>query len=715
MSSKLFSSIPLNAPLEIVEVGPLKANPLISKVRIKIAYHGSNQNGSYISKDTLTSMASRSLALTPIVGRYIGEIDDFGDHSIKSIITEDGEIGRVRYTKVFGVVPEQPNAVWEQYQEQTGEVKEYLVCDGYLYSGRYPETLRVIQEGNNHQSMEIDPATVVGKWSQVPNSSDMAFVITEANFLGLCILGADVEPCFEGATLEPVMNFSAETTNSLALGRALEYESKKASKEMGDFMKELEFALNHDPSVVSVEKMDNEEHLENVQSAITDLDIAADTEPNPVSVEAIDNAIDKLLVVETKLDREDVIVPNTEQASEALEEMAGGVDDITSSPNFDSKATSITKPFKEEETMPLQDDLLNTAEKPVVEPAVAPAAPAAPVAPAPVAPAAEPAPAIQRVSAEEKRQAMAAPAAGGVQESLSSKMSEILQAIQEVDQLKAALQELAGTVPTEAPVDPQEKSEGEVAPEGEKPAEDKEPKKEAPEAPVGEPAVDPEEEKKKKAPVFDKEDKEDEEKTQSVPGNTGDIAIEKDKGDDEDKKKEFENLGHLSQDRAEEGKPAAVGTIMSPTDSGVKEGEMTSTDIGVKQGEMTPAAPPAAAVSKNIESYQATIVDLTRELEFMRNENKELKAFKAEAELKAKESVLNEFAQIPEEEKARLRENFSNFSVADLEAQCALSLYRLGGQNSAVEGNIVSYSHESTNSGSLAELSLVEALNKFSK
>jgi len=712
----LYTSIPLERPIEFVNAEPLVGNPMISRVRVKIAYHGQNRNGSYISKDVLTNMAARSLPLTPIVGRFVAENNDFADHSIETLVTPEGDYGRVRYTKVYGVVPENPNATWEWFLDHDGVEREYLVCDGYLLTGRYPETLRIIEEGNNNQSMEIDPATVVGSWSQVPNSTEMSFVITEANFLGLCILGADIEPCFEGASFSA--NFSNE--NSSTLYEVLEREEQAKQKEVRNFMKELEYALNHDPSVVGVEKMDNEETKLGIAEAITGLDIAADTEPNPASVQAIDEAIDTLLTVETQLDREDVIVPKTEDAAEALEDMAGDATDIASAPNFD-KAIPITK-LSEEETRMNPEEILNQAEKPAVppvapavQPQVDPAAVQPPVAPAP------------RVPVDEKRAQMAA---AGQEPSVAEKLQDVLRAMQEMEQLKAALQEMATSLggPVEAPAVP-----GEPVQEPEKKEGDEDkaeaPKEEAPkkeeageEKPANEVAVDPEEEKKKKAPVFASDD-DDEKKKEAIKSDAGDITVEKDDDDDDDKKKKeyAEDLGDISQPRKEEGASKATGaTISMPTEPlAAKKGEMASTTPDVKQGEMAPVEPDVKKQS-NIVSYEKLerhAESLERELEFMRAENKALKAFKSQVELERKEAVLAEFSFLPQEEVAKLRLDFSNMTVEDLEAKCALIAYRTGthGQKATVSDDIVSYSHEGANAVPTEDLEIFKAMSQISK
>lgn len=82
------------------------------------------------------------------------------------------------------------------------------MTEGYLWTGQYPETKRVITKGNN-QSMELDEATLKGFWSESDNRDFSFFIINEAIISKLCILGEDVEPCFEGSQITRVQ-FSFE-------------------------------------------------------------------------------------------------------------------------------------------------------------------------------------------------------------------------------------------------------------------------------------------------------------------------------------------------------------------------------------------------------------------------------------------------------------------------------------------------------------------------
>lgn len=107
----------------------------------------------------------------------------------------------------YGFVP--PNAkVWFQKFQDDGVVHEYLMTEGYLWTGQYPEVQRVIDQGNN-QSMELDPKTLDAFWTKDDKGKPQFFIINEAIMSKLCILGEDFEPCFEGAQITKVQ-FSFE-------------------------------------------------------------------------------------------------------------------------------------------------------------------------------------------------------------------------------------------------------------------------------------------------------------------------------------------------------------------------------------------------------------------------------------------------------------------------------------------------------------------------
>lgn len=200
------SSIKLNTPVEFVNVTSI--NPLISKCQIKVCYVGDdpNRNGTVITKETAQQLAE-SLPGSPIVGYYNEHSEDFEEHN-KMFEISNGEMKVVETTKPYGFV-DIGAKVWFQKFLDDGKIeREYLMTEGYLWTGQYPECQRVITDGNN-QSMELDPDTLKGHWAESDNDYFDFFIINEAIISKLCILGEEFEPCFEGANITaPTIQFS---------------------------------------------------------------------------------------------------------------------------------------------------------------------------------------------------------------------------------------------------------------------------------------------------------------------------------------------------------------------------------------------------------------------------------------------------------------------------------------------------------------------------
>ena len=189
---------------EFINLSPNDINPLVSNCQIKVLYVGENRNRSDISKDVAEDMA-KSLRGTPIVGYYVEDKKDFGDHGEQLVIDGEGFHFNT-LTKPYGFVA--PDAkVWFQDFEDMDErgiktVRTYLVTDGYLWTGQFEEC-RSLLTNTKSQSMELDSETLNGEWSNAVNNNYELFIINDAIFSKLCILGDDVEPCFEGASIAP--------------------------------------------------------------------------------------------------------------------------------------------------------------------------------------------------------------------------------------------------------------------------------------------------------------------------------------------------------------------------------------------------------------------------------------------------------------------------------------------------------------------------------
>lgn len=188
---------------EFINLQPLDINPLMSKCEIKVCYVGESRNHTYMDKETTAEMA-KTLRGAPIVGYFKPTEGDFADHGEQVIIDDEG-IKFNCLTKPYGFVA--PDAkVWFQkfddYDEFGNSIeREYLMTTGFLWTGQFPEcSLAVEDEGRPH-SMELDEKTLNGYWAENYKNGMDFFIINDAIFSKLCILGENVEPCFEGSSV----------------------------------------------------------------------------------------------------------------------------------------------------------------------------------------------------------------------------------------------------------------------------------------------------------------------------------------------------------------------------------------------------------------------------------------------------------------------------------------------------------------------------------
>ena len=207
----MHTSVPLNQSIELINITPI--NPLISKCQIKVCYVSDepNRNNSIINKETGRKLAN-SIPGSPIVGFYNESKGDFEGHN-KMIEIAGGEFKIKDTTRPYGFVDLNAK-VWFQKFMDDGVEHEYLMTEGFLWTGQYPECQRVIDKGNN-QSMELDENTLNAHWAKNEKGEYQFFIINEAIMSKLCILGENVEPCFEGAAVTKVQfSFDEELKQS---------------------------------------------------------------------------------------------------------------------------------------------------------------------------------------------------------------------------------------------------------------------------------------------------------------------------------------------------------------------------------------------------------------------------------------------------------------------------------------------------------------------
>ena len=194
-------SVPKDAQCEFINLESTP-NPLISKCQIKVCYVSDkpNRNRSVITKEVARNELAPSLRGCPIVGVFNETNEDYEKHN-KTIKISNGKFTITEDTKPYGFVDINAQVWFQKFIDDNQVEREYLMTEGYIWTGTYPESQRVIERGNN-QSMELDGATMEGQWERDANGEPQFFIINKAIISKLCILGEDFEPCFEGAQIK---------------------------------------------------------------------------------------------------------------------------------------------------------------------------------------------------------------------------------------------------------------------------------------------------------------------------------------------------------------------------------------------------------------------------------------------------------------------------------------------------------------------------------
>ncbi len=198
-----------SSPIEFIEVTPI--NPLISKCQIKVCYVSDepNRNRSIITKEVAKKMAN-SLPGSPIVGFFNEASGDFEEHN-RALEIENGKLKFRDTTRPYGFVDLGAKVWFQKFTDDDKDVREYLMTEGFLWTGQYPECERAVTETGNNQSMELDQKTLNAAWSKDNKGNPEFFIINEAIISKLCILGEEFEPCFEGSSITaPKIQFSFE-------------------------------------------------------------------------------------------------------------------------------------------------------------------------------------------------------------------------------------------------------------------------------------------------------------------------------------------------------------------------------------------------------------------------------------------------------------------------------------------------------------------------
>ena len=262
--------------------------PLISKGRLRIYYKGENRNGGFIT-DEFSVKLEKSLPYTPVVGDYDEETGDFRSHNMDRNVAA-----------IYGIVPENPNTSWEPHVDKDGVQRTYLCCDVYLYTGRYDAAKAII--GKSH-SMELNRDSMRGDWER--RGMHEVYVYRDAYFDGLCVLGDNVEPCFEGSgffshetgaikILEDYVRSKTNILEDVGLGGKNMDEDKVLDFEevMPEVEAEIEVETSNDFEEVEKPNSDEVDLVQEEEEDKEEETPTPDPDPDPVDDPTDDNGGD---------------------------------------------------------------------------------------------------------------------------------------------------------------------------------------------------------------------------------------------------------------------------------------------------------------------------------------------------------------------------------------------------------------------------------------
>ena len=228
-------------------------NPVLSKARCRIFYKYENRNGTYITDEFAQKLIS-SLPYTPVKGIYDNFDEDYTDHGLKR------DLGRI-----YGIVPENPNFSWEKHLDEDEIEREYACCDVYIFTALYEEASQIVGKS---QSMELYQPSIKGDWAII--NGKKLFKFEDGCFLGLQILGDDVEPCFEGAAFFTFYNDLKNAIKKLEK-YSLDSNIKGGKSEMTKLNFKLSDSQKHDAIWVLLNDKYTEENNWEVTYTILDI------------------------------------------------------------------------------------------------------------------------------------------------------------------------------------------------------------------------------------------------------------------------------------------------------------------------------------------------------------------------------------------------------------------------------------------------------------
>ena len=227
--------------------------PVLSKARCRIFYKYENRNGTYIT-DEFAEKLINSLPYTPVKGIYDNFEEDYTDHGVNR------NLGRI-----YGIVPENPNFQWENHKDEDGIERTYACTDVFIFSALYEEASQIIGKS---QSMELYQPSIKGDWTII--NGKRLFKFEDGCFLGLQVLGNEVEPCFEGAAFFSLYS-ELKTMIKQIEQYSLNFQKEGGKSEMTKLNFKLSDSQKHDAIWSLLNESYNEENNWTISYTICDI------------------------------------------------------------------------------------------------------------------------------------------------------------------------------------------------------------------------------------------------------------------------------------------------------------------------------------------------------------------------------------------------------------------------------------------------------------
>lgn len=293
-----------------------KYNQTLSKARCRIFYKYGNRNGTYVTDEFAEKLLS-TLPYSPVKGIY--QYDDYTDHGVER-----------REGRIYGIVPQDPNIAWETHLDEDGVEREYACTDVLIFTALYEEALEIVGKG---QSMELYEPSLKYHYEVIKGQKWLVF--DEGCFLGLQVLGDDVEPCFEGAS------FYALQTSIEQIIQKIEEVSKTYAKKGGQLeMHKLNFKLSDSQKYDALWSLLNERYNEEgewtISYTVTDVydDYALAFNYEEMTYERIyykkDDENESISIVEKKKVYVMDITENERNTIDTLRQLNGGTYELVS-------------------------------------------------------------------------------------------------------------------------------------------------------------------------------------------------------------------------------------------------------------------------------------------------------------------------------------------------------------------------------------------------